>query len=308
MPKSCAHMHTTSLQNGQLKLWRWSRYLAWETHKDTAISVWACQVGFWKSTRTSCQQQNYQDWQYGLVSMPFSSPLRIMYRSAFCIAMSRLKCLVWSIFVFHLAAWSNLTDPWQNFSDAEFHIFSVYHDINYYYILLPRLWVMWLNHQRVTMASFKLQHNKPNTNLLSVNASRILFTRCVGASVILKALLFCCCYCWKSASHIHLSFILFQVFCSLLRCFLHRRKCCWLQIPFWYAVFRKVCEIILSEVLTTQMDVMRRSIKVSSFHLKCTNLVHFCLRGSIPQELVHSYILGCLWIVIVCCNTVGRHG
>ena len=31
-------------------------------------------------------------------------------------------------------------------------------------------------------------------------------------------------------------------------------------------------------------------------------------RGSIPQELVHSYILGCLWIVTVCCNTVGWHG
>ena len=26
-----------------------------ETHKDTAVSVWACQAGFWKSTRTSCQ-------------------------------------------------------------------------------------------------------------------------------------------------------------------------------------------------------------------------------------------------------------
>ena len=37
--------------------------------------------------------------------------------------------------------------------------------------------------------------NKPNTNLLSVNANRRLFTRCVGTSVILKALLFICCYC-----------------------------------------------------------------------------------------------------------------
>jgi len=26
-----------------------------ETHKDTAVSVWACQAGFWKSTGTSCQ-------------------------------------------------------------------------------------------------------------------------------------------------------------------------------------------------------------------------------------------------------------
>ena len=44
-----------SLQNGQLKLRRRNWYFARETHKDTAISVWACQAGFWKSTRTSCQ-------------------------------------------------------------------------------------------------------------------------------------------------------------------------------------------------------------------------------------------------------------
>ena len=44
-----------SLQNGQLELWRRNWYFARETHKDTAVSVWACQAGFWKSTRTSCQ-------------------------------------------------------------------------------------------------------------------------------------------------------------------------------------------------------------------------------------------------------------
>ena len=43
------------LQNGQLELWRRNWYFAWETHKDTAVSVWACQAGFWKSTGTSCQ-------------------------------------------------------------------------------------------------------------------------------------------------------------------------------------------------------------------------------------------------------------
>ena len=53
----------------------------------------------------------------------------------------------------------------------------------------------------------KVVSNVTNTNLLSVNASRILFTRCVGASVILKAFLFCCCYCWKSASHIIVHFV-----------------------------------------------------------------------------------------------------
>ena len=43
------------LQNGQLELRRRNWYFARETHKDTAVSVWACQAGFWKSTRTSCQ-------------------------------------------------------------------------------------------------------------------------------------------------------------------------------------------------------------------------------------------------------------
>ena len=44
-----------SLQNGQLELRRRNWYFARETHKDTAVSVWACQAGFWKSTETSCQ-------------------------------------------------------------------------------------------------------------------------------------------------------------------------------------------------------------------------------------------------------------
>ena len=44
-----------SLQNGQLELRRRHWYFAWETHKDTAVSVWACHAGFWKSTRASCQ-------------------------------------------------------------------------------------------------------------------------------------------------------------------------------------------------------------------------------------------------------------
>ena len=47
-----------SLQNGQLELRRRNWYFAQETHKDTAISVWACQAGFWKSTGTSCQLQS----------------------------------------------------------------------------------------------------------------------------------------------------------------------------------------------------------------------------------------------------------
>ena len=44
-----------SLQNGQLELRRRNWHFARKTHKDTAVSVSACQAGFWKSTRTSCQ-------------------------------------------------------------------------------------------------------------------------------------------------------------------------------------------------------------------------------------------------------------
>ena len=48
------HHSGESLQNGQLKLRRRNWYFARETHKDAAISVWACQAGFWKSTGTLC--------------------------------------------------------------------------------------------------------------------------------------------------------------------------------------------------------------------------------------------------------------
>ena len=58
-PKSrlpCLLRHSgDSLQNGQLELRRRNWYFARETHKDTAVSVWACQAGFWKSTGTSCK-------------------------------------------------------------------------------------------------------------------------------------------------------------------------------------------------------------------------------------------------------------
>ena len=122
-----------SLQNGHLRLRRQNWYYAWETHKDTAVSVWACQAGFWKSTGTSCQ----------LLSKP-------------------------------------------------------------------------------------------------------------------------------------------------------------------HAVFHEVCEIALTEVLTTQMGVMRRSKKVSSFELyKFNPLSPHC--GSIAQEPVHCYTWGRLRIVTVRSNTVGPH-
>ena len=66
------------------------------------------------------------------------------------------------------------------------------------------------------------------------------------------------------------------------------------------------CEIILTEVLATQMRVMRRSKKVSSFELyKFSPLLPHC--GSIAQELMHCYTWGRLRIVAVRGNTVGRH-
>ena len=59
------------------------------------------------------------------------------------------------------------------------------------------------------------------------------------------------------------------------------------------------------EVLTTQMSVMRRSKKVSSFELcKLYPLLPHC--GSIARELVHCYAWGRLRIVTVRGNTVGR--
>ena len=68
------------------------------------------------------------------------------------------------------------------------------------------------------------------------------------------------------------------------------------------AVFHGVCEIALTEVLATQMGVMRRSKKVSSFELYKLN--PHC--GLIAQELVHCYTWGRLQTVTVRGNTVGR--
>ena len=71
-------------------------------------------------------------------------------------------------------------------------------------------------------------------------------------------------------------------------------------------VFHGVCEIALTEVLATQIGVMRRSKKVSSFELYKFNPLspHY---GSIARELVHCYTWGRLRIITVRGNTVGRH-
>ena len=55
-----------------------------------------------------------------------------------------------------------------------------------------------------------------------------------------------------------------------------------------YAVFNKECAIALSEVLATQMGVMKHSIKVSSFEMH--KFDPFSPHsGSILRELMHSY-------------------
>ena len=73
-----------------------------------------------------------------------------------------------------------------------------------------------------------------------------------------------------------------------------------------HAVFHGVCEIALTKVLATQMGVMRRSKKVSSFELyKFNPLSPPC--SSIAWELVHCYTWGRQQIVTDRGNTVGRH-
>ena len=62
------------------------------------------------------------------------------------------------------------------------------------------------------------------------------------------------------------------------------------------AVFHAVCEIALTEVLATQMGVMRPSKKVSSVELyKLNPLSPHC--RSIARELVHCYTWGRLWLL-----------
>ena len=61
-------------------------------------------------------------------------------------------------------------------------------------------------------------------------------------------------------------------------------------------VFHGVCEIVLTEVLATQMGVMRRSKKVSSFELyKLNPLSPYC--RTIARELVHCYTWGHLQLL-----------
>ena len=90
-----------SLQNGQLKLQRRNWHFARVTHKDTAVSVWACQAGFWKSTRTStsfkrvpASKQNTMRYFMGFVKL--HSLKSSLHKWAWCDAArksARLNCI-----------------------------------------------------------------------------------------------------------------------------------------------------------------------------------------------------------------------
>ena len=125
-------------------------------------------------------------------------------------------------------------------------------------------------------ASDNLLHVNCNVTNRTQTCFRRLFTRCVGTRCYIEgpfiSLLLLLKVCF---AYLFIVRFVFQVFCSLLWCFLHRRKCCWLQIPLWYAVFNKVCEITLSEMLATHMGVMGAAL--TSARLKCTNLIYFRL-------------------------------
>ena len=76
--------------------------------------------------------------------------------------------------------------------------------------------------------------------------------------------------------------------------------------PIWYSAI-KFTKSYSAECSLHKWAWLRRSVKVSSFELY--KFDRFSPHsGSIPRELVHSYALGCLWVVTVCCNTAGRHG
>ena len=74
--------------------------------------------------------------------------------------------------------------------------------------------------------------------------------------------------------------------------------------PIWYSAI-KFTKSHSAKCSLHKCAWLRRSIKLSSFELYKFDPFspH---NGSIPRELVHSYALGCLWVVTVCCNTIGR--
>ena len=85
-----------------------------------------------------------------------------------------------------------------------------------------------------------------------------------------------------------------------------------LQIPLWskpHLIFHhKVSEITLSEVLTTQVGVTETRHKCQLVWIVQIWPIFASQRVDSAGTRAYSYTLGCLWVVTVCCNTVGRHG
>ena len=76
--------------------------------------------------------------------------------------------------------------------------------------------------------------------------------------------------------------------------------------PIWYSAI-KFTKPHSAKCSLHKWVWLRRCIKVTSFELY--KFDPFSPHSvSILRKLVHSYALGCLWVVTVCCNTVGRHG
>ena len=76
--------------------------------------------------------------------------------------------------------------------------------------------------------------------------------------------------------------------------------------PIWYSTI-KFTKSHSAKCSLHKWAWLRHSIKVSSFELYKFDPFSPHSR-LIPRELMYSYALGCLWVVTVCCNTVGRHG
>ena len=94
-----------SLQNGQLELRRRNWQFARETHKDTAVSVWACQAGFWKSTGTASKSASKQNpMQYSMGFAKSHSLKCSLHKWAWCSAARKSACLNCINFHFRLTA------------------------------------------------------------------------------------------------------------------------------------------------------------------------------------------------------------
>ena len=129
-----------------------------------------------------------------------------------------------------------------------------------------------------------------------------LVSACFRVSVYLSVFGIMLCACCSSASSLEIRTGILPKSVTLWTA---------LQIPLWskphlYSAI-KFTKSHSAKCSLHKWAWLRRSINFISFELYKLDpsSPH---SGSIPRELVHSYALGCLWVVTVCCNTVGRHG